>query len=287
METVYVNGQPSVVSINVNQPGVVSVNQPSTSVVNVSKDFNVNLVDPELSFSPLINDFYIADSNGLPVSYIETGFASSFNDVYLNISNTAYMDGDIIIERKSQNQNLFAQAFVLNEPSAGWGGQGVDQTFTHTVTFTPLDSFENYTYRAKVRYVVGGSELFVYKEFDINSRAFARFYSSSFPVHSTIQDLDSTSTLLKVDGDYDNLLSYRPPLWTQYLYILIPQDKTIEEVSLSSADFGISDFTYSIYNQNDNGFLDVGNGINIFLKVYRVLQPNAFDGKRTLRIKLS
>jgi len=296
METVYVNGQPSVVSINVNQPGVVSVNQPSTSVVNVSTDFNVNLVDPELTFSPSVNDFHIVGANGLPVNYIERSFGSSFSDIYLNISNTAYMSGDIVIERKfySGANESFFEVGTIQEPASGWGDDVIDQTFSFVTTISSLYSQYDVDYRLKVRYEVGGSELFVYKTINIESRQFARFYSSTNFIHSTVESLfnDQDANLLFRTGDYDNTLSYKPPINVPYLYILIPSSYNVDEVeaAMSSAEFGISDFTSSLllFAENNSYLQNTPSGPVVFdYHIYRVNQPFCFDGKRTLRIKLS
>jgi len=293
METVYVNGQPSVVSINVNQPGVVSVNQPSTSVVNVSTDFNVNLVDPELTFSPSVNDFYIVGENNSPVNFIETNNGASFSEVYLNITNTAYMSGDIVVERKFYTplSSDFIEVGTIQEPAAGWGDQGIDEAFSFVTTISSNFSQYDVDYRVRVRYEVGGSELFIYKTIPIKSKQFVRFYSSSNFIYSTTESLfnDQDATLLFRTGDYDNILSYRPPISVPYLYVLVPSSYGVEEAAMSSADFGISDFTSSLLYIIDSSYAqNTPSGPVVFdYKIYRVNQPFCFDGKRTLRIKLS
>ena len=290
METVYVNGQPSNISVSVNQPGVIVVNPPSTSVVNVKTDFNVNLVDPDLSFSPLVEEFFIADNEGNPVSNLEFGAALTVNKVRIKISNMSYMDGDLIVQRKinSPSFTTYFDVATINEPSAGWGNQGIDDTFTHNFSWTSNESQNNYIYRLKVRYVVGGSELFVYKNFNIDSKTFCRFYSSNDPVYSLLTDLFDSADFLDSTGDYENILSYRPPAYVGFLYILVPVDKQISEAALSSSDFGISDFTSSFLDFGEFSFTqENGFGFTAFsYRMYRVSQYGAFDNKRTLRIKL-
>ena len=292
IQTVYVNGQPSPITIKTSAPGVVVVNSPSTSVVNVKKDFNVNLVDPELSFAPVINDFYMSDSDLTPLNFIEYGFQSSYSRLYLNIFNTAYMSGDIELQVQSLVGNNFNTVHLINEPSAGWGNSGIDQFFDYAFSFTAFDSQNNRTYRVKVRYEVSGAELFVYKTFSITSKVFVRFYESSLPLFSNLQNFidGDDATLVGKDGNLDGIISFRPSLSTPYLYIAVPTQYNIDEAALSSSEFGISDFTSSLKliltDQQYVLYTPSGPVVRSY-NVYRVNQPYCFDGKRTIRFKIS
>lgn len=292
VQTVYVNGQPSPITIKTSAPGVVVVNSPSTSVVNVNKDFNVNLVDPELSFAPVINEFYMCDSDLSPLNFIEYGFQDSYSRLYLNVSNTAYMSGDIQLQVQSLDDNSFSDVHTINEPSAGWGNAGIDQLFSYAFFFNAFDSQNNRTYRVKVRYEVAGAELFVYKTFSITSKVFVRFYESSLAVFPNLQSFidGDDATLVGKDGNLDGVISFRPSASTPYLYIAVPNPYNIDEAALSSSDFGISDFTssFKLMLTNQSYILDTPNGpVSRSYDVYRINQPYCFDGKRTIRFKIS
>lgn len=292
IQTVYVNGQPSPITVKTSAPGVVVVNSPSTSVVNVNKDFNVNLVDPELSFAPVINEFYMCDSDLSPLNFIEYGFQDSYNRLYLNVSNTAYMSGDIQLQVQSLFDDSFSDVHSINEPSVGWGNAGIDQLFSYAFSFSAFDSQNNRTYRVKVRYEVAGAELFVYKTFSITSKVFVRFYESSLSLFSNLQNFidGDDATLVGKDGNLDGVISFRPSLSTPYLYIAVPTPYNIDEAALSSSEFGISDFTSSLKLTltNQQYSLNTPSGLVVrSYNVYRVNQPFCFDNRRTIRFKIS